>query len=141
MKRIAPILLPVIFIAACAEPEPFSPGYHIPREEIGPRTDILRSLIIPTNGINKQAVDDVYGKAKPVPALSDAYGLQRFDYRLHPGVFLILTCHNDMIEDAVLHHMCQTYSVNLPEMERRILLELIQIKTKYEDKLKTAQWN
>jgi hypothetical protein len=127
-------------------------------EEVTAEIASLRKVIVPPNGWNKADVDWVFGAPEETKELNGKGSTAMYpmhSYQLIPPkqgqqfrAFLYVTYRNDKVHFAGINHMCvvkgrykEPEPDELDREHRFVLTDLLEIKKKYEHKLKDATWN
>ncbi len=135
-----------------SRPQPSNP------EQVAEQIASLRKFIIPPKGTSKTDVDAVFGTPERIEKLTGKGSPASFPqhrYHLLPPksgqgfrARLRVTYRNDKAHFIGINHLCiihGRYKAPLPaelaRENRLVLADLLEIKTKYEYKLRAASWN
>ncbi len=159
MKQIIVAALLSLAITGCqaADTGPASAKSLAP-EEVSAQIASLRELIIPCKGTARADVDAVFGEpevTKELKGKGSAAMYPMHSYQLLPPkqgqefrAFLYVTYRNDKAHFVGINHICtvkgRAYPADPKELEsedRLVLADLLEIKKKYDSKLRDASWN
>jgi hypothetical protein len=164
MKQIILVALLSLMIMECgADSASPKPEESLSADQVAKQIASLRGLIIPAEGTTRADVDAVFGEPEVTKALigkgsATMYPMHSYQL-LAPErgqvfrTYLYITYRNDKVHFAGMNHACVTKGKRLfrdpPELvlrekdreDRAVLADLLEIKKKYEGKLKDALWN
>jgi hypothetical protein len=167
MKQIIIVALCSFVIIGCHNKGKTSSSVEsLSPEEVNSQIESLRKFIIPTKGASKEDVDTVFGVPKEIkgpPTKGSTVDYPMHTYQLlspEKGqefrAFLYVTYKDDNVTYIGINHYCVAkgrplYRSGSTENIRQqkeiegeniqVLDDLIEIKKKYENKLKNASWN